>query len=111
MDNCIEVTTSRSSEGYGRSSITVAKRHLLQMYAHRVAWEQTWGLTIPKGMLIRHVCDNPPCVNPLHLQLGTKQDNSLDSSRQGRHWKQVRYGTAEKKFHALSSLRREESYA
>jgi len=55
-------------------------------YAHRASWEIHNG-KIPSGMLILHKCDNPPCVNPDHLFLGTYQDNENDKkikSRQAR---------------------------
>ncbi len=51
--------------------------------AHRHAWILTNG-AIPDGMLALHKCDNPPCVNPAHLFLGTHLDNSLDRDRKGR---------------------------
>lgn len=55
--------------GYG--TLTGSKR------AHRVSWELVNG-PIPKGLMICHKCDTPPCVNPNHMFLGTAADNSKD---------------------------------
>jgi len=51
--------------------------------AHRFAWVLTYG-DIPDGVFVCHRCDNPPCVRPDHLFLGTADDNSRDMRAKGR---------------------------
>lgn len=65
-----------------RSSNNISKTY----YAHRFLWESLNG-RIPEGMCLCHKCDNPPCVNPDHLFLGTRADNNKDMVNKGRQVK------------------------
>jgi hypothetical protein len=76
---CWEWQGSRFENGYGRIHVR-GKR----IGTHRYAWECQRG-AIPAGMLVLHRCDNPRCVNPDHLFLGTHADNMQDMVRKGRN--------------------------
>jgi len=65
--------------GYGRLRVGNRKT----MLAHRFSYEAHVG-PIPKGMFVCHKCDNPLCVNPDHLFVGTASDNMQDMHRKGR---------------------------
>lgn len=77
-DSCWLWDGPRFASGYGRASQGSRKRR-----AHRVAYE-LYVAPIPEGMHVLHRCDNPPCVNPDHLFLGTHLDNMKDMERKGR---------------------------
>ena len=52
-------------------------------YMHRYSWIIHFG-NVPDGLQVCHTCDNPPCVNPSHLFLGTAKDNAIDREKKGR---------------------------
>lgn len=77
MDDCIPAKRT-NARGYG-----VVYLDGREQRAHRVAWVQAHG-PIPKGQEVRHRCDNPPCVNVGHLELGTHAQNMRDAVERNR---------------------------
>jgi hypothetical protein len=75
---CWEWIGTKQDAGYGR--IIISGKAVL---AHRMSFEMHKGI-IPPGMQVCHKCDNPPCVNPDHLFLGTAKDNAQDCISKGR---------------------------
>jgi len=75
VGDCIEFTGYRDTDGYGHMSVDKN-----DVQAHRVSYTINVG-PIPDGLIVRHKCDNPPCVDPSHLELGTHGDNAQDRMR------------------------------
>ena len=84
--DCWEWTAAKDPAGYGRFAINGENGR-----AHRISWELSVG-PIPTKMCICHACDNPGCVNPDHLFLGTYSDNMKDMWGKGRHTVVVQAG-------------------
>lgn len=73
-------TGARHPFGHGRFALGTG---IAPGYTHRIAWELLRG-AIPAGMQVNHHCDEPSCVNPDHLYVGTQGDNMRDAKRRGR---------------------------
>ena len=75
---CLEFTGCKDDCGYGRIN-----RDGKLVRLHRAVWERDHG-PIPAGMVVMHSCDNPCCLEPEHLFLGTQAENIADMDRKGR---------------------------
>ena len=82
-NGCVEWTARLDRHGYGRFGMLRADGQRRPMAAHRVSYMLFVG---DYGDLhVLHKCDNPKCVNPTHLFLGTNGDNVRDAVQKGRH--------------------------
>jgi hypothetical protein len=77
---CWTWTAAKYANGYGLFAFSQPWR---RGYAHRASWELAFG-AIPDGLWVLHHCDNPACVRPDHLFLGTHADNMRDMKSKGR---------------------------
>ena len=80
--DCWNWTAGTNSKGYGRI-LNSRKECEGEISAHRLSWVLHNG-PIPEGLQVLHNCDNPPCVRPDHLFLGTNLDNMRDKKNKGR---------------------------
>jgi hypothetical protein len=80
---CWVWTAYRNQKGYGQIQVDNHPHR-----THRVAWSLANG-PIPEGMSVLHSCDNPACVNPAHLHLGTVADNNQERCERGRSYKPI----------------------
>jgi hypothetical protein len=88
-EDCIEWAGARSPKGSGLAFIK-GKNYR----AHRLAYCERHGVALKdiEGMVVRHTCDNPPCVNPDHLLIGTTADNFRDMMERNRRTHVLPFG-------------------
>jgi hypothetical protein len=78
--NCIEWTGCRRHNGRPVMTVSGQKQKLV----YRLVYELAFGEKIKNGLFVCHTCDNPVCIRPSHLFLGTAKDNALDMMKKGR---------------------------
>ena len=78
---CVNWAGSKDKDGYGKAFVSGQHQR-----AHRVSYCAHHNIDIAsiEGKLVLHSCDNPACVNPAHLRLGSHSDNMRDRSARGR---------------------------
>lgn len=107
-DECWEWTACRNANGYG--TIGSGGRKGRAVLAHRVSYEIHFS-PIPGGLCVLHSCDNPSCVNPAHLHLGTNFDNVQEAIERNLRWVHLgsKAGTAKLTEDDVRSIRLEYS--
>lgn len=76
--DCLIFTGARTPLGYGKIGTSDGTRSVAKL-----VWEDAHG-PVPPGKMLRHACDNPPCIKLDHLVLGTAKDNTWDMMLRGR---------------------------
>lgn len=98
-DGCWRWFGKLNAQGYG-----IVQRGGKTLLAHRYAFTITRG-EIPDGMNVCHRCDNPPCVNPAHLFLGSHGDNAADKTQKGRQARGERHGCSKLRWSDVLAMR------
>lgn len=99
-DKCWNWTGVCNKDGYGCLMVDRSN-----VRTHRFSWELHFS-KIPDGLLVCHYCDNPPCVNPYHLFLGTNKDNIEDRDNKNRQAKGESHGNTKLTYHQVKEIRR-----
>lgn len=103
MSPCKLWTGRLDPHGYGR-----LKLGAIEVLAHRKAYAEYHGLDVlSMGGVVMHLCDNPPCIEPTHLKLGTQSENMADMYSKGRHAKGEDRGNAVLTDEQVRSIRRD----
>jgi hypothetical protein len=99
--DCWSLAGDRDSDGY---SLLSSSGYRWNLKGHRVAYQLYKG-PIPPGLVVRHTCDVPWCVNPAHLLLGTHGDNNRDKVERGRQARGERQGLAKATTEGVREIR------
>jgi hypothetical protein len=91
-DECWPWVSTKDRDGYGQFGVMLYHKGWWQLRAHVVSFNFATGLWPDKGQEICHSCDNPSCVNPAHLFLGSPKVNKQDSIKKRRHAYGERHG-------------------
>lgn len=106
-DSCWNWTGSLNNKGYGQFQAGYGS-----VLAHRVSWYFAHGEH--PTLCVLHHCDNPRCVRPDHLFLGTKADNNRDMCAKGRHvgwsWKRGKSKLSKQNIEAIKGLEGKRSH-
>ena len=91
-DECWNWKANKIPQGYGYISVgNKWKGTRKELRTHRVSYELSFG-EVPLGLVVKHKCDNPSCVNPRHLEAGTQKSNIKEMVVRGRQKLNPNYG-------------------
>lgn len=90
MEDCIDHKQRGSKFGYGSTTVKEAGVRR-RVSLHRITYCRRWGLLLKdiEGLVVMHTCDNPRCINPAHLKLGTTLGNIKDRQEKRRNYKKL----------------------
>jgi hypothetical protein len=104
-NECWEWNGGKSKFGYGRFFILFGLTEKTY-YSHRIAYELYTNQLVPEGLCVCHKCDNPSCVNPKHLFIGTTQDNTKDKINKGRQIRGEKIGASSLSYSIINKIRK-----
>lgn len=102
-DGCWEFHGFHDRHGYGKWK---QGKRASPRGAHCVAWELAHQACLVPGAVVRHACDNPGCVNPDHLTVGTQRDNIADRQQRARQARGSKNGRAKLTEEQVIEIRR-----
>lgn len=99
---CLEWIGNKDEDGYGRIKVKGVEIKTHRLFYQLFVDPQPLSST----SVVMHKCDNPPCINPLHLKKGTHAENIADCMKKGRHVRGAATGSAKLNDEMVAELRR-----